>query len=159
MKGEEVIRSVFFKVVGAMNVIDYVFHYHPSAQIEPCSWECMGNASIACALLCPDACSQSATLPSQQLIMGSFCVCVWGGCRWLFSMTEICSVNVSKTLLALLVSLLVLGRGQSLLWVLGSVSYIVKGRNFSIWNCSSLRHRSTGLEDKQFSSFSRPQEV
>lgn len=37
MKGEEVIRSVFFKVVGAMNVIDYVFHYHPSAQIEPCS--------------------------------------------------------------------------------------------------------------------------
>lgn len=59
------------------------------------------------------------------------CVCVWGG-RWLFSMTEICSVNVSKTLLALLVSLLVLGRGQSLLWVLGSVSYIVKGRNFSM---------------------------
>lgn len=47
-------------------------------------------------------------------------------------MTEICSVNVSKTLLALLVSLLVLGRGQSLLWVLRSVSYIVKGRNFSI---------------------------
>lgn len=37
MKGEEVIRSVFFKVVGAMNVLDYVFHYHPSAQIEPCS--------------------------------------------------------------------------------------------------------------------------
>lgn len=36
-EGRRVIRSVFFTVVVAMNVLDYGFHYHPPAQIEPCS--------------------------------------------------------------------------------------------------------------------------